>query len=299
MLVSANRAARGAFGLAPADLGRPLQDLEVSYRPAELRSLIERAYADDRTASTHDVEHRRGEGGVSHFVVEVVPLRRNGGALLGACINFHDVTHAVQLQRELASVQQDLQRSIEDLQSANEELETTNEELQSTNEELETTNEELQSSNEELETMNEELQSTNEELRTMNDELQARRDELHRANAFLESILGSIPSAMVVVSRDGVIQMWKEKAEDLWGVRPEEAVGRKLAELDIGLPMEPIEDPVRRALGGERDGRVVVDAVNRRGRSIRCAVTCSPLEDPPGRVEGAILLMLPEGNDAP
>ena len=31
------------FGLTAHDLGRPFHDLEISYRPVELRSLIERA----------------------------------------------------------------------------------------------------------------------------------------------------------------------------------------------------------------------------------------------------------------
>src|SRR5689334_7157106 len=36
----ANGAARAQFGLSSHDLGRPFRDLEVSYRPTELRSLI-------------------------------------------------------------------------------------------------------------------------------------------------------------------------------------------------------------------------------------------------------------------
>jgi hypothetical protein len=40
--------------------------------------------------------------------------------------------------------------------------------------------------------MNEELQSTNEELQTINDELRLRTTELNQANAFLNSILGSL-----------------------------------------------------------------------------------------------------------
>jgi hypothetical protein len=37
----ANAAAEALFNLRPRDLGRPFQDLEVSYRPVELRSRIE------------------------------------------------------------------------------------------------------------------------------------------------------------------------------------------------------------------------------------------------------------------
>ena len=39
-LAVANQAAQALFALTPGDCGRPLQDLEISYRPVELRSLI-------------------------------------------------------------------------------------------------------------------------------------------------------------------------------------------------------------------------------------------------------------------
>ena len=41
--------ARLLFSLDQKDFGRPLQDLEISSRPAELRSLIEQAYAGRRS----------------------------------------------------------------------------------------------------------------------------------------------------------------------------------------------------------------------------------------------------------
>ena len=47
----ANDRARHAFSLTAADIGRPVQDLEVSYRPVEIRSLIERVYTERRSAT--------------------------------------------------------------------------------------------------------------------------------------------------------------------------------------------------------------------------------------------------------
>src|SRR5439155_23960604 len=43
-LRAANQQARTLFGLMPADVGRPLQDLEISYRPVELRGALDEAY---------------------------------------------------------------------------------------------------------------------------------------------------------------------------------------------------------------------------------------------------------------
>jgi two-component system, chemotaxis family, CheB/CheR fusion protein len=43
LVVMANAHARALFALAPTDVGRPLKDLELSYRPADLRSNLELA----------------------------------------------------------------------------------------------------------------------------------------------------------------------------------------------------------------------------------------------------------------
>ena len=120
---------------------------------------------------------------------------------------------------EVETANRQLELAYEELQSTNEELETTNEELQSTVEELETTNEELQSTNEELETMNEELQSTNDELQSTNDELRDRTTEITDLNAFMESILGSLEAAVIVLDRDLAVQVWTRQAHELWGLR--------------------------------------------------------------------------------
>jgi two-component system CheB/CheR fusion protein len=178
------------------------------------------------------------------------------------------------------------------LETAREELQTTNEELQSTNEELETTNEELQSTNEELETMNEELQSTNEELRTMNEELHRRGNELNEVNAFLESILTSLRAAVVVLDRDLQIQVWNGNSQDLWGLRPDEAIGKHFLNLDLSLDVNGLRQSIRGCLAGEIPyHEETLPATNRRGRAIQCKVTCTPLLGTAKEVRGVILLM--------
>jgi two-component system CheB/CheR fusion protein len=179
-LVLVNEQARNLFALSPRDLARPFQDLELSYRPIELRSLIERAYTERRPITLTNVERYLSNRETQYLDVRITPLQDTDTSFLGVSIAFHDVTRYIQLQEALQRSRQELETTNEELQSTNEELEITNEELQSTNEELETINEELQSTNEELETMNEELQSTNEELQTINSELSDRTTELNR-----------------------------------------------------------------------------------------------------------------------
>jgi two-component system CheB/CheR fusion protein len=179
----------------------------------------------------------------------------------------------------------------EELQSTNEELETTNEELQSTNEELETTNEELQSANEELETMNEELQSTNAELQATSDQLEQRAQDLADTTAFLNSLVESLEAAVVVLGRDLSVQLWSDKAYELWGLKPEEAIGQSFFELDIGLPVDELREPVAAALAGaEERSEAVVDAVNRRGKAFRCQVSCRTPASAATGPRGVVLL---------
>ena len=290
VLVAVNHQARALFGLTSRDIGRRLQDLELSYRPLELRAHVETVGAERHAVTMRGVEWRRGAD-VLWFDVTLQPIVAETGELNGTHVAFLDVTPQRQLQEKLERSQLDLETAYEELQSAVEELETTNEELQSTNEELETTNEELQSINEELETTNEELQSTNEELETINDELRQRSAELDEVNGFLEAILTSLQSAVVVVDREVRVQVWNQHAQELWGLRAQEVDGEHLMNLDIGLPLEHLRQPVRACLAGEQPDEVVLRAVNRRGRTIECHVRAAPLRTAEDESIGAMLVM--------
>jgi two-component system, chemotaxis family, CheB/CheR fusion protein len=284
---------RTLFGLSPRDIGRPLQDLEISYRPFELRSSIEQSYTERRSVSQKGGRWTSPTGQLHILDLLVVPLPDGSGGHLGASIAFTDVTQQHRLQEEVQRTTQELETALEELQSTNEELETTNEELQSTVEELETTNEELQSTNEELETMNEELQSTNEELQTINDDSRDRSSQLTEVNAFLESILGSLRSAVVMLDRDLYVHKWSPRAEELWGLRSDEVIRKNFLNLDSGLPVEQLRSTIRACLNGEASHtEVMLDATNRRGKQIFLRVTCTPMlaapDDPP---RGVVLLM--------
>lgn len=188
-----NQQALQRLGLDLGDRGRPFRDLEISYRPLELRSLVEQSREQRQAVVVRDVEYSKPGGDERAYLdVVVTPLWGSEEHWLGASIVFQDVSERLELKAELEGVRHELETTHEALQSTNEELETSNEELQSTVEELQTTNEELQSSNEELETMNEELQSANAELQTLNDQLHKHTRDLNRAKAFLESILSSV-----------------------------------------------------------------------------------------------------------
>jgi two-component system, chemotaxis family, CheB/CheR fusion protein len=141
--------------------------------------------------------------------------------------------------------------------------------------------------------MNEELQSTNEELQTINEELRGRSDDLNRANGFLESILTGVRSGVVVLDRElHVIIAWNHRAEDLWGLRSDEVRGQNFLNLDIGLPIDQLRAGIRETFNGDGEfGEIIVPATNRRGKSIACKVTTTPLTNANKDVRGVILMM--------
>jgi two-component system CheB/CheR fusion protein len=295
LIAVVNRQAEQLFGLSERDVGRQLRDLDVSYRQIELRRHIEQSQAERRTVRLKDAHFSRGGAQVS-LEIEISPLVGAGNEIVGVTVGFHDITDVRRLQDELEQTNRQLETAYEELQSTNEELETTNEELQSTVEELETTNEELQSTNEELETMNEELQSTNDELQTINDELQSRTGELDGANGFLQAILTSLRAGVVVLNPELQVRVWNREAQEMWGLRPEEAVGQHFLNLDIGLPTERLRSLIRRTLADE-DGpqEATLAAVNRRGRGLDVRVMGSALRSGGDEATGVILTM--EGVD--
>jgi len=287
-----NAVARNLFGLSVGDIGRPFQDLELSYRPVDLRSGLEQVQNSGQLLVLEQVHWPGGPADTDCFDVHLGPLFDHTGALLGVAITFMDVSLSQRLHDELRHSNRELETAYEELQSTNEELETTNEELQSTIEELETTNEELQSTNEELETMNAELHSTNEELQTINDELRMRTTELDELNDFLEAILVSQRGGMAVIDRDLRVTVWNHRSADLWGVRPDEAPGQHFLNLDIGLPVEDLRPAIKAVLTGDSDHeQVELTATNRRGRDFLCRVSLAPLVSKEKAVRGVILLM--------
>jgi two-component system CheB/CheR fusion protein len=62
--------------------------------------------------------------------------------------------------------------------------------------------------------------------------------------------------------------------DNLWGRRWDEVIGHHVLGLDIGLPAERLNQPLRDCRNGQRQStEMQLDATNRRGKTIRCRVT--------------------------
>lgn len=287
----ANNPARTLLGVGEGDIGRPFQDLPISYRPIELRGPIEEAFRQRRGVCLEDQEYRLNQAEVLRFNINVRPMMRGDGSVHAVLLHFDDQTRLNSLRRELEAAQENLENSVEELQSANEELETTNEELQSTNEELETTNEELQSTNEELETLNEEARSSNDEMETVNEELRIQAEQAASYRLHLESVLRAMNGGIIVIDGKRIIQSWNRWSENTWGVRAEEAIGTGLDSLDIGVPLHLLHDSLAVVQSGDEEHvDQILEGLDRRGRRILCRVRISGLFGEAGRGDGLVLI---------
>jgi two-component system, chemotaxis family, CheB/CheR fusion protein len=94
-----------------------------------------------------------------------------------------------------------------------------------------------------------------------------------------------------VVDRDGAVQVWNPSSTDMWGLRSDEAEGRRFLDLDIGLPTDQLAGPLRAALASDPEGhQLTVEAVDRRGRPIVCDIRIAPLTSLNGDHYGALML---------
>jgi two-component system CheB/CheR fusion protein len=77
-------------------------------------------------------------------------------------------------------------------------------------------------------------------------------------------------------------------------VRADEAVGAHLMNLDIGLPLDDLRQPLRDQLSGpgaSEPSALTLAAVNRRGRAINVRVTLTHLVDSRTTTTAAMMVM--------
>jgi two-component system CheB/CheR fusion protein len=147
---------------------------------------------------------------------------------------------ALELDKELRHVREQLQTTREEMQSSQEELKSTNEELQSTNEEL-------QSTNEELTTSREEMQSMNEELQTVNAEQLSKMDELSWINNDMKNLLNSTEIVTVFLDNELRVRRFTPGADKLFKLLPGD-IGRPLSDIVSALLYPKMTEEARDVL---------------------------------------------------
>ena len=262
-LTMANAMAQRLLSLSAEDIGRPFEELEIASQSIDLRDAVRRVLIDGAPLVQERVPWTIRATSLAWLDVHLVPVVDPKGTKHGVALTFMDVSLAHRLQDE----------------------------LQSMIEELETTTEELQSTNTGLESMRAELQFTSEEMQSLSDALRTRTAELIAADDLLESMLIGQRNGLVVIDRGLRVSVWNDRSAELWGLQPREASGRHFLNLDVGLPVEDLREPIMAVLAGHSERETAeLDAVTRRGRDFRCRVSVIPLSGQDRQIRGAIIL---------
>lgn len=182
----------------------------------------------------HDHLSLRVQGGIQRVVLTVQPMPQVGQDSGLYFIAFQMVGKPLPRHSDESSdgsvSRPDTEANDLIIEQLERELATTREDLERTVQELEAANEELKSSNEELLSINEELHSANEELETSKEAVQASNEALARINSDLENLLRSTDIATIFLDRDNHIRGFTPAIAAIYGLIASD-VGRPLSQL--------------------------------------------------------------------
>ena len=122
-------------------------------------------------------------------------------------------------------------------------------------------------------------------------QLRMKADELERMREFSENILESLNDGLVVVNPDDRIIRWNRRLEELYGVRHEEAVGRRLDEVFSSSFFEVLRSARRESLEGGAFYRVPLTTRHEPARRLLVNVATTPLRESDGSVSGSIVIL--------
>jgi PAS domain S-box-containing protein len=122
-------------------------------------------------------------------------------------------------------------------------------------------------------------------------QLHVKADELERMREFSENILESLNDGLAVVDRDDRVVRWNRRFEELYGVRHESAVGRRLDDIVDAAFFEVVRSARRESPEGAAFYRVPLATRHDPSRRLLVNVATTPLRDSDGAIAGTILIV--------
>jgi two-component system NtrC family sensor kinase len=122
-------------------------------------------------------------------------------------------------------------------------------------------------------------------------QLTVKADELDRMREFSENILESLNDGLAVVDRDDRIVRWNRRLEELYGVRHEDAVGRRLEQIVDSSFFELLRSGRRESPDGAALYRVPLASRHEAPRRLLVNVATTPLRDMAGAIAGTIVVV--------
>ena len=122
-------------------------------------------------------------------------------------------------------------------------------------------------------------------------QLTVKADELERMREFSENILESLNDGLAVVNRDDRIVRWNRQLEELYGIRHEQAVARRLDEIFEPGFLEVLRAARRESPEGAAFYRVPLVTRHEGTRPLLVNVATTPLRDSDGAIAGTIVII--------
>ena len=108
----------------------------------------------------------------------------------------------------------------------------------------------------------------------------------------LQAIVETCPDPIFALDEEGVVQLWNEAAEDLFGYRSDEVVGNSILSLDLhddGQESQVVEQ-FQQAMAGQQLRDFEIERQTRSGEPIHLSVSTAPLRDEDGSITGLMAL---------
>ena len=122
-------------------------------------------------------------------------------------------------------------------------------------------------------------------------QLRMKADELDRMREFSENILESLNDGLAVVNRNDCVVRWNRKLEELYGLRHEEVVGRRLADVFHSSFFEVLRSARTESQEGSAFYRVPLTTRHDPGRRLLVNVATTPLRESDGAIAGTIVII--------
>ncbi|MFL6279008.1 MAG: ATP-binding protein [Vicinamibacterales bacterium] len=122
-------------------------------------------------------------------------------------------------------------------------------------------------------------------------QLHNKADELAHMREFSENILESLNDGLAVVNRDDRIVRWNRRLEELYGIRHEDAVARRLDEIFESGFLEVLRSARRESPEGAAFYRVPLTTRHEPVRRLLVNVATTPLRDSDGAIAGTIVVI--------
>ena len=122
-------------------------------------------------------------------------------------------------------------------------------------------------------------------------QLRVKADELDRMREFSENILESLNDGIAVLDRDDRVVRWNHRLEELYGIRHEQAISRRVAELfDSGF-FEVLRSSRSESPEGAAFYRVPLTTRHDPPRRLLVNVATTPLRDSDDAIAGTVLIV--------